>query len=42
MQQVNGVGTVNGSRDIGSDIDSNIEDHGNESLKTTVGSRGVL
>jgi beta-lactamase regulating signal transducer with metallopeptidase domain len=42
MREVNGVGTVYDSRDIGSDIDSNVQGRVNEALEITVDVRGIV
>ncbi len=41
MREVNGVGTVYDSRDVGSDIDSNVQGRVNEALEITVDDRGI-
>ena len=42
MREVNGVGTVYDSRDVGSDIDSNVQGRVNEALEITVDDRGII
>ncbi len=42
MRQINGVGTVYDSRDVGSDIDSNVQGRVNEALEITVDDRGII
>ena len=41
QREVNGVGTVYDSRDVGSDIDSNVQGRVNEALEITVDDRGI-